>query len=98
MNKKNIFEYEKLLYWPQDGNIHIFDTLTQEFKVITLEQFYTRYNHLKYVFKNGGYYGTYDERLKMERNLENMRKCIKIAASQLEEKNLKEFIPAKMDI
>jgi hypothetical protein len=98
MRGKYIFEYEKLIYWPEDGNIHLIDTLTNEFKIITLEQFYRRYNHLKYVFKNGGYYGTYDERIKMEKNLENMKKCIKIAAQQLEEKQLEEFIPKKMEI
>jgi hypothetical protein len=98
MKHKYIFEYDKLLFWPVDGNIHIYDKLTNEFNVVTLEQFYKRYNHLKYVMKNGGYYGTEDERLRMEKCLDDMEKCIKIAASQLEDLRLKEFIPGKMKL
>lgn len=91
--KQKRFEYEGLVFWPVDGNIHMIDTHTSEFKIITLSQLCDRYNHLKYVFVNNGYDNNPSERLKMAKCLENLEECIKIAASQLESKNLQEYIP-----
>jgi hypothetical protein len=90
------FEFQGLIFWPEHATIHIVDKHTGEYTSATMRQFYDRYNHLRYVLVNGGYDTEPAERLDMERNLENMRKCLKIAASQAEEMGLTDLIPEEL--
>lgn len=90
-----VFSFQGLTFWPRDGTIYIFDMHTNETKTVTIAQFYERYKHLKYVYENGGYDIDPKERKEMDNCLEDLRKCLLIAAAQAEEIGLKDLIPFK---